>query len=124
MDNKMVSRALAYYTALNGKTQVDIVNDLNFASSTVSQWFSGRNIPRIEALITLADYLKIDVSDFLRDPNLLNGENFSADAKLVADVLNNKPALYELFKSALSLQDKDLETLIALSNRFNELYRV
>jgi transcriptional regulator with XRE-family HTH domain len=124
MDNKMVSRALTYYTALNGKTQVDIVNDLGFASSTVSQWFSGRNIPRIEALITLADYLKIDVSDFLRDPNLFNGENFSADAKLVSDVLANKPALYELFKSALSLQDKDLETLIGLSNRFNDLYRV
>jgi transcriptional regulator with XRE-family HTH domain len=124
MDTKMVSKTLAYYTALNGKTQVDIVNDLNFASSTVSQWFSGRSIPRMEALITLADYLKIDVADFLRDPNLLNGENFSADAKLVSDVLNNKPALYELFKSALSLQDKDLETLIALANRFNELYRV
>lgn len=124
MDNKTVSRALAYYMALNGKTQVDIVNDLNVASSTVSQWYSGRSIPRMEALITLADYLKIDVADFLRDPNLYNGETFSADAKLVSDVLSNKPALYELFKSALSLQDKDLETLIALSNRFNELYRV
>ena len=124
MDTKIVSRALAYYTALNGKTQVDIVNDLNLASSTVSQWFNGRSIPRMEALITLADYLKIDVADFLRDPNLFNGEKFSADAQLVADVLSNKPALYELFKSALSLQDKDLETLIALSNRFNELYKV
>lgn len=124
MDNKMVARALTYYLALNGKTQVDIVNDLNFASSTVSQWCSGRSIPRIEALITLADYLKIDIADFLRDPNLFNGDTFSADAKLVSDVLSNKPALYELFKSALSLQDKDLETLIALSNRFNELYRV
>lgn len=121
MDSKMFARALTYYLALTNKTQQDLINDLGFSSSTVSQWCTGKTVPRMDRIQALADYLKIETTDLLRDPTLYSKENFTTDPKLVSEILNSKPLLYELFKQALPLTDIDLEILTGIAKRINEL---
>ena len=42
------AKALTYYLAVKGKTQQDLINDLHYSSSTVSQWCTGKNTPRMD----------------------------------------------------------------------------
>ena len=119
--NKTFSKALNYYLSLRGKTQQDLINDLNFSSSTVSQWSTGKNIPRMDRIKTIAKYLEIDKTDLLRDPEIFSKEKFTTDPELISELLERKPALYELFKNAITLSDKDLKLLTKLPYRLNEL---
>ena len=73
---------------------------------------------RIEAV---AKYLGISGTDLLRDPAIFSQEKFTADPTLIAQILESKPSLYELFKLSLSLTDTDLELLKGLAQRINEL---
>lgn len=115
------SKALNYYLNLKGKTQQDLINDLNYSSSTVSQWCTGKNIPRMDRIKALAKYLGIDKTDLLKDPEVFSKEKFTADPDLITELLKRKPALYDLFKLAITLSDKDLKLLAKLASRINEL---
>lgn len=115
------ARALTYYLSIKGKTQQDLINDLHYSSSTVSQWCTGKNIPRMDRIEAVANYLGIDKTDLLRDPAIFSKEKFSTDPALIAKLLESKPALYDLFKMSISLSDKDLELLKGLAQRINEL---
>lgn len=119
--NKTFAKALNYYLNLKGKTQQDLINDLHYSSSTVSQWCSGKNIPRMDRIKAVATYLGIDKTDLLKDPEVFSKEKFSADPALIAELLERKPALYELFKLAITLPDKDLKLLIKMATRLHEL---
>ena len=44
-----------------GKRQQDLINDLGYSSSTVSQWCTGKNIPRISRIEHLARYFGVPV---------------------------------------------------------------
>ena len=114
-------RALAYYMALSGKNQQDIIDTLGYSSSTVSQWCTGKTVPRMDRIEALAKFLGVSTTDLLRDPALYSKENFTTDPKLVASILDSKPKLYDLFKIALPLTDNDLELLSGIANRINEL---
>lgn len=119
--NKTFAKALNYYLNLKGKTQQDLINDLNFSSSTVSQWSTGKNIPRMDRIKVIANYLGIDKTDLLKDPEVFSEEKFTADPDLISELLDRKPTLYELFKVAITLSDKDLKLLTKLASRLNEI---
>ena len=119
--SKTFAKALNYYLSLRGKTQQDLINDLHLSSSTVSQWCTGKNIPRINRMKTIATYLGIDQTDLLRDPEIFSQEKFTADPALVSELLNRKPLLYDLFKLSITLSEKDLKLLTKLAHRINEL---
>ena len=119
--NRTFSKALNYYLSLKGKTQQDLINDLNYSSSTVSQWCNGKNIPRMDRITAIATYLGIDATDLLKDPEVFSKEKFTADPSLISELLDRKPLLYELFKLEITLSDKDLKMLIKLTHRLNEL---
>ena len=119
--NKTFSKALNYYLSLKGKTQQDLINDLHYSSSTVSQWCNGKNIPRMDRINAIATYLGIDKTDLLKDPEVFSKQKFTTDPELVAELLNRKPTLYELFKLSITLTDKDLRLLTKMANRLNEL---
>ena len=67
------AKALTYYLAVKGKTQQDLINDLHYSSSTVSQWCTGKNTPRMDRIEAVATYLGIDATDLLRYPEIFSG---------------------------------------------------
>lgn len=119
--SRTFAKALNYYLSLNNKTQQDLINDLHYSSSTVSQWCNGKNVPRMDRIKAVATYLGVDKADLLRDPEVYSKEKFTADPELISEILNRKPALYELFKLSITLSDKDIKLLTKLFLRINEL---
>lgn len=119
--NKTFSKALNYYLNLKGKTQQDLINDLGYSSSTTSQWCNGKNIPRMNRIKEIATYLGIEETELLKDPEAFSKESFTTDPTLVAELLERKPALYELFKVAITLSNKDIKLLSKFAHRLNEL---
>lgn len=119
--NRTFSKAINYYLNLKNKTQQDLVNDLHYSSSTVSQWCNGKNIPRSDRIQAIATYLGVDASDLLKDPEVFSKEKFTSDPSLIAEILDRKPLLYELFKLEITLPDKDLKLLLKFAHRLNEL---
>jgi len=68
---KIFSKNLNHYMDLNGKTQTDIINDLDINKSAISSWCNGTRLPRMNKVELLANYLNITVSDLIGD----NDEN-------------------------------------------------
>ena len=64
---KAFSKNLRFYTEMNGKTQTDIVKDLGFNKSTVSTWFNGIKIPRMDKIDALCNYFGITRSDLIEN---------------------------------------------------------
>ena len=119
--NRIFAKALNYYLSLKGKSQQDLINDLHYSSSTVSQWCTGKSIPRMDRIHAIAEYLGIDKADLLKDPEVFSKETFTADPHLVSELLERKPALYDLFKLAITLSEKDIKLLTKIAHRINEL---
>ena len=62
-NKKVFARNLNYYLTIRGKTQNDLVRDLEITASTVSDWANGKKYPRVDKMQMLADYFGILKSD-------------------------------------------------------------
>ena len=54
MGTNKFAEMLKYYLMMNNKTQSDLVNDLGFDKSTVSNWCAGNRVPKIDVIIDIA----------------------------------------------------------------------
>lgn len=65
MGTNQFARLLKYYLMLNDKAQSDLVNDLGYEKSTVSNWCSGARVPKIDTIIDIAKYLHVEPGDLI-----------------------------------------------------------
>jgi len=66
-NKEIFAKNLNKYLRLSSKTQVTLANDLGYSKSIVSEWFSGKKFPRIDAIQKLSDYFGIEKSDLIED---------------------------------------------------------
>lgn len=66
-NKKVFARNLNYYLTTRGKTQNDLVWDLEITASTVSDWANGKKYPRVDKMQMLADYFGILKSDLTEE---------------------------------------------------------
>lgn len=66
-NKKVFARNLNYYLTIRGKTQNDLVRDLEITASTVSDWANGKKYPRVDKMQMLADYFGILKSDLTEE---------------------------------------------------------
>lgn len=112
-------KALKYYMSANGKKQQDLITDLKLSSATVSQWVNGKAFPRMDRVEMLANYFGISTTDLFTDP--YSKPKPSANPAMMAKLLENSPPLYDLFSSAINLQEEDLMLLKSVAERLIEL---
>lgn len=60
---------LREFMAARGKRQIDIVEELGYPQSLVSDWMNGKKYPRVDAMERLADYLNVYISDLTNEKN-------------------------------------------------------
>jgi transcriptional regulator with XRE-family HTH domain len=139
---KIFSKNLNYYMNLRGKTQTDIINDLDINKSAISSWCNGTRLPRMNKVELLANYLNINVSDLLGDNDENNNyfEYVAEDDSMyplldIGDIaliykqdfitnnathlikLNNKNTMRKFILS----NDKTYYTLVAMNGCFKDL---
>lgn len=64
---KIFAKKLRYYMDINHKTQMDLMTDLGFSSATVSNWCTGKKLPRMDKMEILAEYFGIEKSDLYEE---------------------------------------------------------
>lgn len=64
---KIFANNLNRYMQINGKTQADLIKDLKYSSSTISNWCTGQKIPRMDKIEQLATYFGINKSVLIED---------------------------------------------------------
>lgn len=64
---EIFAKNLNYWMNNRNKTQMDLMNDLDLSSSTVSDWCNAKKYPRMGTVQMLADYLEILKSDLIED---------------------------------------------------------
>ncbi len=111
------SKNLKYYMYINGKTQIDLINDLGFNKSAVSTWCNGTRLPRMDKVEQLARYFGICRSDLIEeksDRDQLEDEHSyytnPETAKIAQEIYENKD-LSLLFDAAKDATPEDLQTV-------------
>lgn len=64
---KIFAKNLNRYMQINEKTQADLIKDLKYSSSTISNWCTGQKIPRMDKIEQLATYFGINKSDLIEN---------------------------------------------------------
>ena len=83
---KIFSNNLNHWMKIRDKTQNDIINDLGYISSKVSNWCTGKAYPRMDAVQKLADYLQIYKTDLIEEAKLNNHNRIPIFAKIPAGI--------------------------------------
>lgn len=69
-NKEIFSKNLQYYMAINNKDRYDLVKDLKFPYSTVTDWINGNSYPNIGRIEILANYFNIEKSDLIEKRSL------------------------------------------------------
>lgn len=103
-EKEIFSKNLNYWMNNRNKTQMDLMNDLELSSSTVSDWCNAKKYPRMGTVQMLADYLGILKSDLIEDKRhsidripvlgiVKAGYNYLADENIIGHVTVNDNSL-------------------------------
>ena len=106
---KAFSKNLRAYTEANGKTQADIVKDLGFNKSTVSTWFNGIKIPRMDKIDALCNYFGISRSDLIEDKSNKTIELNKKDERDIAKRLEQTLGQLESDQDGLMFSGEPLD---------------
>ncbi len=78
--------ALEYYTRRGNVNQQDLINDLGLNKSTISNWATGKRMPRPQFVRMLARYFHVSEEDMRRLPAMVTSEEH--DKADITDKLN------------------------------------
>lgn len=65
--NQIVSKNLALYRKLNGLTQLDLAEKLNYSDKAISKWERGESLPDIYVLYNICEIYGITIDDLLSE---------------------------------------------------------
>lgn len=101
---EIFAKNLNYWMNNRNKTQMDLMNDLDLSSSTVSDWCNAKKYPRMGTVQMLADYLEILKSNLIEDKKpssdkipvlgiIKAGYDYLADENIIGYVTVNDSSL-------------------------------
>lgn len=117
--NQFASR-LRYYLMLNNKAQSDLVNDLGYEKSTVSNWCSGTRVPKIDTIIDIAKYLHVNVGDLIEDNQNDDTYYLNPEARDMAQFLYENPAYKVLFDASRKVKPEDIQFITEMIDRMTD----
>ena len=101
---------LHYLMEAKGVTQADICRELNVSSATVSDWYTGKKYPRIDAMQHLADLLGVRFSTLTTEGGIQDYEDLQ-----MIEALHQNPKLRLLFDITKNLNDSDLNAVLGVT---------
>ena len=111
---------LKYYLMMNNKTQSDLVNDLGFDKSTVSNWCAGLRVPKVDVIIDIAEYLHVNVGDLIEDNRNEDTYYLNDEAKDMAQFLYENPDYKVLFDASRKVKKEDIAFVKEMIDRMSD----
>ena len=97
---------------INGKTQIDIINDLGVNKSAISTWCNGTRLPRMDKVQILADYFGINKSDLIEEKTESDDSYYiNEETRKIAQEIYDNDELSLLFDAARDAAPEDLKTI-------------
>ena len=119
MGTNKFAEMLKYYLMMNNKTQSDLVNDLGFDNSTVSNWCAGNRVPKIDVIIDIAKYLHVNVGDLIEDNRNEETYYLNDDAREMAQFMYENPDYKVLFDASRKVKKEDIEFVKEMIDRLS-----
>lgn len=117
---RIFSKNLKKYMSLNGKEQIDLINDLKLNKSAVSTWCNGTRLPRMDKVQLLADYFRIEKSDLIEEKSDSPAEPdyfYDEDARDLAQFMYDNPEYKVLFDTTRKVKREDIDFVRQMIDR-------
>lgn len=102
---KVIGANIRRIAAKCGKTQTDVCRDLGIGKSTVSTWFRGERVPRMEKVDALCKYFNVSRASLL-SPTLTTDELHALDEEEVLTAYRSADARIKYaIRTMLGLKD-------------------
>lgn len=119
MGTNKFAEMLKYYLMMNNKTQSDLVNDLGFDKSTVSNWCAGLRVPKVDVIIDIANYLHVNVGDLIEDNRNEDTYYLDDDARDMAQFMYENPEYKVLFDASRKVKKEDIDFVKQMIDRIS-----
>ena len=119
MGTNKFAEMLKYYLMMNNKTQSDLVNDLGFDKSTVSNWCAGLRVPKVDVIIDIANYLHVNVGDLIEDNRNEDTYYLDDDAWDMAQFMYENPEYKVLFDASRKVKKEDIDFVKQMIDRMS-----
>ena len=119
-NKEIFAKNLNHYIERSGKTQKEIAEDLEIATSTLNNWATAQKYPRIDKIELLANYFGIQKSDLIEEKLT---EEKEKDNEILADIIvraRMDEAFYEALKSLYSLDFNEIKGVTGLLQAFKK----
>lgn len=102
-----------------GLNQAELGRIAGVSDKAVSTWEKGIKAPRMGALEKIADYFGIKKSELIDDIDTQTFDAKMRDADIL-EAMHQNPKLGILFDRQRNMSDKDIEMMLALSERISK----
>lgn len=119
MGTNKFAEMLKHYLMMNNKTQSDLVNDLGFDKSTVSNWCAGLRVPKVDVIIDIANYLHVNVGDLIEDNRNEDTYYLDDDARDMAQFMYENPEYKVLFDASRKVKKEDIDFVKQMIDRMS-----
>ena len=119
MGTNKFAEMLKYYLMMNNKTQSDLVNDLGFDKSTVSNWCAGLRVPKVDVIIDIANYIHVNVGDLIEDNRNEDTYYLDDDARDMAQFMYENPEYKVLFDASRKVKKEDIDFVKQMIDRMS-----
>ena len=102
---------------MKGMTQAELAKAVKTTETSVSKWINGAVVPRPKMVDEICRVLKVTRADLMIDREKTA---LIAPADVLADEMRQRPELYNLFSSILSMNSNDIELMSKLAERLSK----
>ena len=118
LQKQIFAKNLKRLMDISGKNQMDLMNDLNLSSSTVSSWCTGQKFPRMGKIQMLADYFNVMKSDLIEDKSEPPETYYlNDDARDLAQFMFENPEYKVVFDASRKVKKEDIEFVKQMIDR-------
>ena len=118
LQKQIFAKNLKKLMDLSGKNQMDLMNDLDLSSSTVSSWCTGQKLPRMGKIQMLADYFGVMKSDLIENKSKPPESYYlNDDARELAQFMFENPEYKVLFDASRKVKKEDIEFVRQMIDR-------
>ena len=102
-------------------SQKELMQHMKVSSATVSDWCSGKKMPRIDKLTSIANFLRVTMSDLVEEKTKESAGYYLDEetAKAAQEVFDN-PDLRILFDAARASKPEDIRMAADILKRLKE----
>ncbi len=114
---RIFAHNLNHFLEINNKSQVDLCNYLGVSSAIVSNWCTGKKLPRMDKVQAIAQWLGVDFTDLIEDKSTSPDYYYNKEVRELADFLHKNPDYKVLFDASRKVKPEDIEFVKQMIDR-------